>query len=111
MAGPLAAVMAVAATVATDAGALPIPAFFALAPILAFAAMEVGHVVVVVLVGRVQHHGKIAHIQARLHHPADLHGEALHVQTVERPAHDFLAGAGIQQRRRGHIAADARRAL
>ena len=86
-------------------------AMLASVAVLPFPAMQIGHVVVVVLVGRIKHHGKIAHVQTRLRHAADLHGEALHRQAVQGTAHGLLAGAGIQQGRGAHVAADARGAF
>ena len=68
--------------------------------------VQVGHIVVVVLVGGIQHDAEVADVQARLLHPGYLHSETFHRQALQRPAHRFLARACIQQGRRAHVAAD-----
>ena len=68
--------------------------------------VQVGHIVVVVLVGGIQHDAEVADVQTRLLHPGYLHSETFHRQALQRPAHRFLARACIQQGRRAHVAAD-----
>ena len=68
--------------------------------------VQVGHIVVVVLVGGIQHDAEVADVQTRLLHPGYLHSETFHRQALQRPAHRLLARACIQQGRRAHVAAD-----
>ena len=68
--------------------------------------VQVGHIMVVVLVGGIQHDAEVADVQTRLLHPGYLHSETFHRQALQRPAHRFLARACIQQGRRAHVAAD-----
>ena len=68
--------------------------------------VQVGHIVVVVLVGGIQHDAEVADVQTRLLHPGYLRSETFHRQALQRPAHRLLARACIQQGRRAHVAAD-----
>ena len=74
-------------------------------------AVEIDHVVVMVLMGRIEHHVEVAHVQARLHHSCDVNGKPLHIQAFERRAHYLFPRADVQQGRRAHVAADARSAF
>ena len=70
-------------------------------------AVQVGHIVVVVLVLGVQYHVKIAGVQPGLFHSADVDAEPIQRQAGQRFAQHSLVRAQVQQRRRDHIAADA----
>ena len=74
-------------------------------------AVEIDHVVVMVLMGRIEHHVEVAHVQARLHHSRDVNGKPLHTQAFERRAHHLFPRTDVQQSRRTHVAADARSAF
>ena len=64
--------------------------------------VQVGHIVVVVLVGGIQHDAEVADVQARLLHPGYLHSKTFHRQALQRPAHRFLARAA-SSRAAAHI--------
>ena len=70
-------------------------------------AVQIGHVVVVVLVRSVQYYVKIAGIQSGFFHAADVDAKPVQRQTCQRLAQHGFARAQVQQRRRDHIAADA----
>ena len=73
--------------------------------------MEVRHIVVVVLVRLIEHHIEVAAVDTRLLDAAYAHLVAIQRQARERIAQARLVGARIEQRRDGHIAADAVRAI
>ena len=72
------------------------------------AAIKIFHIMVVVFVSFIQDHIKIAGIQPRLLHPADLHLKAAHRQTVQNIHQHLFIHAQIQQSRSHHIPADSR---
>ena len=80
-------------------------------------AVEVFHVVVMILVRGIENHVEVAGIEARLLHAADANFEALHRQAAEHLEHGrlasslFLRRSQIEKRRHSHVAADARRAF
>ena len=73
--------------------------------------MEVRHIVVVVLVRLIEHHVEVAAVDTCLLDAAYAHLVAIQRQARERIAQARLVGARIEQRRDGHIAADAVRAI
>ena len=75
------------------------------------ASMEVRHIVVVVLMRLIEHHIEVAAVDTRLLDAAYAHLVAIQRQARERIAQARLVGARIEQRRDGHIAADAVRAI
>lgn len=46
--------------------------------------VQVGHIMVVVLVGGIQHDAEVADVQTRLLHPGYLHSETFHRQALQR---------------------------
>ncbi len=104
--------MAIPVGVAFPMGAARVVAVVGASPFPAVGmAVQVRHVVVVVLVGIVEHHVEVAGIQAVLRHARHAHREPLHRQAVEGCAHRCLVGSRIEQRRDQHVAADARAAF
>ena len=75
------------------------------------APMEVRHIVVVVLMRLIEHHIEVAAVDTCLLDAAYAHLVAIQRQARERIAQARLVGARIEQRRDGHIAADAVRAI
>lgn len=78
---------------------------------LARAPMQIGHVVIMVLVSVVEHHVEVAYVKPRLQHTRDAYLKPADGKALQRATHLLLACADIQQRRRAHVAAYARRAL
>ena len=74
---------------------------------LATPAEQIFHIMVMVLMGGIQPHVKIAHVKAGLFHPADRHGKSVHRQRAKRPLQRPATGSQIQKRRRRHVSADA----
>lgn len=74
---------------------------------LATPAEQIFHIMVMVLMGGIQPHVKIAHVKAGLFHPADRHRKSVHRQRAKRPLQRPATGSQIQKRRRRHVSADA----
>ena len=80
-------------------------------PVLVIAGVEVavepGHVMVVVLVRGIEANVKVAGVQPALPHAGHGHVKAVGGQRRERLAQVLLARAEVEQRRDGHVSADA----
>ena len=77
--------------------------------VMVFMAVEVLHVIIVIVL--LQHHPEVAHIQSGLADPADFRAEAPEGQGGQHPLQRPPVRPQVQQRRHGHIAADAGAAL
>lgn len=68
--------------------------------------IQIRHVMVMVLVLRIQAHVKVAYIQPGLFHPADLGREPLYRKALQSLFQHLLIGPQIQKSRHRHISAD-----
>ena len=71
-----------------------------------FMSIQIRHVMVMVLVLRIQAHVKVAYIQPGLFHPADLGREPLYRKALQCLSQHLLIGPQIQKSRHRHISAD-----
>jgi hypothetical protein len=69
--------------------------------------VQIFHIVIMILMGLIQHHIKITHVKSRFLHPADHRMKSVHRKTLKRPFKRLLIRSQIQKRRHRHIAADS----
>jgi len=74
-------------------------------------AMQILHIMVMVLMLFIQDHPEITGINPRLYHPLDLNPKSRNRETLQCLQKHFFIGSQIQQRRNGHVPADPRIAL
>lgn len=67
---------------------------------------QILHIMILVFVGFIQNNMKVADIQPRLFHPADLYTKSMDRNTLQRLFQHFPVRAQIQQCRHRHISAD-----
>ena len=73
--------------------------------------MQKSHVMIMVLMLRIQHDMKITRVKRRLLHPADDNLCPFQMEAVESSLKHLPVCAQIQKRANGHISADARRSI
>ena len=69
-------------------------------------AMQILHIMVMVLMLFIQDHPEITGINPRLYHPLDLNPKSRNRETLQCLQKHFFIGSQIQQRRNGHVPAD-----
>ena len=67
-------------------------------------AMQVRHIMIVVLVLAIEQHSEVAAVDSRLLHPGHRDLEAIDWQACQRPAHGDLIGTEVEQGADEHIA-------
>ena len=74
--------------------------------VLRLVPVQILHIVIVILVRRIQQHMKIAHVKPGFFDPAYYRPESAHRKASERPLKRLRIRAQIQKRRHRHISAD-----
>ena len=73
--------------------------------------MQICHIMIMILMFRIQHNIKITCIQRRLFHTADYNTCTFQMKTVQRIQKNFPVGTKIEQCRNRHISTDTTRAV